>query len=225
MVEAVIFDLDGVITDTANFHYLAWKQLGDKIGIEINEELNETLKGISRMESLERLLEFGKMAHKFTPQEKIEMATEKNNNYVKLIERITPNDILLGIKELLADLKLKQIKIGLASASKNAVMVLNNLELMDYFDFIADAAKCESSKPAPDIFLMAAKGLNVNPVNCIGIEDASAGIKAINTANMYSVGVGSKKILNEADYVVSSTQDLKLDELLNIFKQKQLIKN
>ncbi|MGL5346208.1 MAG: beta-phosphoglucomutase [Peptostreptococcaceae bacterium] len=219
MVEAVIFDLDGVITDTANFHYLAWKQLGDKIGIEINEEFNESLKGISRMESLERLLEFGEMEDKFTPQEKIEMAIEKNNNYVKLIEKITPKDILLGIKELLTELKSKQIKIGLASASKNAVMVLNNLELMDYFDFIADAAKCKYSKPAPDIFLMAAKGLNVNPINCIGIEDASAGIQSINTANMYSVGVGNEKILNEADYVVSNTQDLKLDKLLNILSK------
>lgn len=220
MIEAFIFDLDGVITDTAYFHYLAWQQLGNKIGIEINEEFNETLKGISRMESLERLLEFGKIEDKFTQQEKIELATEKNNNYVKLIETLTPNDILIGIKELLIEIKSKQIKIGLASASKNAVKVLQNLQLIDYFDFIADASKCKNSKPAPDIFLMAAKGLNVEPTKCIGIEDASAGIEAINTANMYSVGVGNKNILKNADYVVSSTEYLKINDLVNKFKQK-----
>lgn len=220
MVEAFIFDLDGVITDTAHFHYLAWKELGNKIGIEIDEEFNETLKGISRMESLERMLVFGGKENDYTNEEKVRMATDKNNYYVTLIETITPKDILPGIKELLTDIKSNGVKIGLASASKNAVMVLKNLQLIEYFDFIADAAICKNSKPAPDIFLMAAEGLNVSPVNCIGIEDASAGVDSINTSNMYSVGVGNEDVLKEADYIVNCTEKLNFKELVNKFKLK-----
>ncbi|WP_042273133.1 beta-phosphoglucomutase [[Clostridium] dakarense] len=198
MVEAFIFDLDGVITDTAHFHYLAWKELGDKLGIDIDEKFNESLKGISRMESLERILIHGKKENDFVKEEKLIMADNKNNYYVSLIEDISPKDVLPGIKELLENIKLNNIKIGLASASKNAIKVLNNLKLIDYFDFIADASKCENSKPAPEIFLMAAKGLSVNPKNCIGIEDASAGIESINEAGMYSVGVGDFEILKKS---------------------------
>lgn len=223
MVEAFIFDLDGVITDTANFHYLAWKELGKKIGIEIDEEFNETLKGISRMESLEKMLIFGGKENDYTEEEKIKMAIDKNNYYVTLIETITPKDILPGIRELLNDIKESSIKIGLASASKNAVMVLNNLELIEYFDFIADAAKCKNSKPAPDIFLMAAEGLNVNPIKCVGVEDAAAGIEAINASNMFSVGVGSKEVLKEADCIVDCTEKLNFKELVNKFQLKNIV--
>ncbi|MGL5315741.1 MAG: beta-phosphoglucomutase [Peptostreptococcaceae bacterium] len=222
MVEAFIFDLDGVITDTAHFHYLAWKELGNKIGIEIDEEFNETLKGISRMESLERMLVFGGKENDYTDEEKVRMATDKNNYYVTLIETITPKDILPGIKELLTDIKSNGVKIGLASASKNAVMVLKNLQLIEYFDFIADASICKNSKPAPDIFLMAAEGLNVSPINCIGVEDASAGVEAINTSNMYSVGVGKEDVLKEADYIVNCTEKLNFKELVNKFKLKNI---
>ncbi|MGL6107137.1 beta-phosphoglucomutase [Romboutsia sp.] len=218
MIQAFIFDLDGVITDTAHFHYLAWKELGAKIGIEIDEDFNETLKGISRMESLERILKFGNKENYFTDEEKEKMAIEKNNYYVSLIENITPKDVLPGIENLLNEIRNNNIKIGLASASKNAVMVLKNLELIDYFDFIADAAICKNSKPAPDIFLMAAEGLNVNPLNCIGIEDASAGIEAINLSNMYSVGVGEKNILYEAKFIVDCTDKLDFKELVDKFK-------
>ena len=168
MIDAFIFDLDGVITDTAEYHYLAWKELANKIGIEIDREFNETLKGVSRMESLERILVHGNKQN------------DKNMYYVSLIENITPKDILPGISKLLENIKSNNIKIGLASASKNANMVLNNLKLVNYFDFIADASKCKNSKPAPDIFLMALKGLNVEAKNCIGIEDAYSGIEAIN---------------------------------------------
>ena len=173
MIDAFIFDLDGVITDTAEYHYLAWKELANKIGIEIDREFNETLKGVSRMESLERILVHGNKKNDFTIEEKEKMANDKNMYYVSLIENITPKDILPGISKLLENIKSNNIKIGLASASKNANMVLNNLKLVNYFDFIADASKCKNSKPAPDIFLMALKGLNVEAKNCIGIEDAS----------------------------------------------------
>ncbi len=198
MIEAFIFDLDGVITDSAHYHYLAWKELADKINITIDEEFNETLKGVSRMESLERILKHGNRENDFSNEEKEKMATDKNDYYVSLIEQITSKDILPGIEGLLKEIRANGIKIGLASASKNALLVLGNLQLLEYFDFIADAAICKNSKPAPDIFLMAAEGLNVNPVNCIGVEDASAGVEAINTAGMYSVGVGEQSVLNES---------------------------
>ncbi|MBO3445630.1 beta-phosphoglucomutase [Clostridium sp. CCUG 7971] len=219
MIEAFIFDLDGVITDTAHFHYLAWKELGDRLGIDIDEKFNESLKGISRMESLERILIHGKKENYFDKEEKLIMADDKNNYYVSLIENINPKDVLPGIVELLESIKLNNIKIGLASASKNAIKVLNNLKLIDYFDFISDASKCENSKPAPDIFLMAAKGLSVNPKNCIGIEDASAGIESINKAGMYSVGVGNFEILKKAKYIVKDTDELIFEKIVEKYSK------
>ena len=219
MIDAFIFDLDGVITDTAEYHYLAWKELANKIGIEIDREFNETLKGVSRMESLERILVHGNKQNDFTIEEKEKMANDKNMYYVSLIENITPKDILPGISKLLENIKSNTIKIGLASASKNANMVLNNLKLVNYFDFIADASKCKNSKPAPDIFLMALNGLNVEAKNCIGIEDAYSGIEAINTSGMYSVGVGDKKTLKNANLVVEDTTYLEFDTLMNIFNK------
>jgi len=218
MIEAFIFDLDGVITDTAHYHYLAWKELGEKIDIKIDAQFNESLKGISRMESLERILIHGNKQNDFTIEEKEKMAHDKNKYYVELIKNITPKDILPGIKDLLNEIKDNNIKIGLASASKNAVMVLENLDLYDYFDFIADAAKCKNSKPDPEIFIMAANGLSVDHINCIGIEDASAGVEAINTANMYSVGVGDKLILNKAKLIFENTSQLSFEEIIKNYK-------
>lgn len=219
MIEAIIFDLDGVITDTAKYHYLAWKELGSKIDIEIDEEVNESLKGISRMESLERILAYGNKESEFSSEEKLDMANNKNDYYISLIQNLTPKDILPGIECLLNEIKSKSIKIGLASASKNAISVLTNLKLIDCFDFIADASKCKNSKPAPDIFLMAAEGLNVEPKNCIGIEDASSGIDAINSAGMYSVGVGDFKTLSKANYVVDKTDNLTLSNILSEYNK------
>lgn len=225
MIEAFIFDLDGVITDTAKFHYLAWKELGLKIDIEIDEEFNESLKGISRMESLERILIKGNKQNEFTLKEKEDLANDKNKYYVELIKHISPKDILPEIENLLKNIKLNNIKIGLASASKNATMVLNNLGLNSYFDFIADAAKCKNSKPNPEIFIMAANGLNVEPINCIGIEDAMAGIDAINSANMYSVGVGDKDALNKANIVFENTQTIDFNQIVDSYKACKYITN
>lgn len=225
MIEAFIFDLDGVITDTAKFHYLAWKELGLKIDIEIDEEFNESLKGISRMESLERILIKGNKQNEFTLKEKEDLANDKNKYYVELIKHISPKDILPGIENLLKEIKLNNIKIGLASASKNATMVLNNLGLNSYFDFIADAAKCKNSKPNPEIFIMAANGLNVDPLNSIGIEDAMAGIDAINSADMYSVGVGDKDSLNKANIVFENTQTIDFNQIVNSYKACKYITN
>lgn len=210
-IKAFIFDLDGVITDTAEYHYLAWKKTSDLLGIPFDKEFNENLKGVSRMASLEKILERANKQNELSEDEKLKLATDKNEFYKQLIQKVTKNDLLPGIEQLLKKLRRENIKIGLASASKNAMTVIKGLQVGDYFDFIADAAKCENSKPAPDIFIMAAEGLGVEPEYCVGIEDAEAGIEAINAAKMFSVGVGEAESMKNADIIVTSTAELNLE--------------
>lgn len=217
MIKAFIFDLDGVITDTAKYHFLAWQQLGRDLGINFDREFNETLKGVSRIESLERILALENKQNDYTEEEKLNLATKKNDHYVSLINNITPKDILPGINELLDDLRKNNIKIGLASASKNAILVLTKLGLLDKFDYVAPASECKNSKPAPDIFLMAAKGLDIDPKYCVGIEDAEAGVDAINSANMYSVGVGNTQSMKKANLIFDNTSKLNLDTISKSF--------
>lgn len=219
MIKAFIFDLDGVITDTAEYHFLAWKQLGKELDIDFNRAFNETLKGISRIESLEKILVHGNRRNDFSIEEIETLANKKNEHYVSLIDNISPKDILPGINELIKELKENGIKIGLASASKNAIPVLTKLGLIDKFDYVASAAQCKNSKPAPDIFLMAAKGLNVEPKHCVGVEDAEAGVDAINSANMYSIGVGNVDSMKKADLIFNCTSKLKLQEIITNFNQ------
>lgn len=219
MIEAFVFDLDGVITDTAYYHYIAWKELAKELNITIDEKFNETLKGISRLESLEKILKLGKIENNFNIKEKEDLANKKNEKYVSLIDKLNEKDILPGIKELLDDIRSEGLKIGLASASKNAKKVLKNLKLIEYFDYIADANECKRSKPAPDIFIMASDGLNVAPQKCIGIEDSSAGIEAINSINMYSVGVGNYKNLSKANYLVDNTKNLKFEDIVKKYNE------
>jgi beta-phosphoglucomutase len=205
-IEAVVFDLDGVITDTAHFHYLAWKQLAEELDITIDEIFNERLKGVSRMDSLELILKEGNCQNDFTLSEKEEMAYKKNLHYCDLLKQLTPNDVLSGILELISNIKAEGIPVGLASVSKNAGTVLKALDLEGAFDYIADAAKIKKSKPDPEIFLTACKGLGASPKRSIGIEDAQAGIEAINSSEMFSVGVGNT--LRDANYLVGSTNHL-----------------
>lgn len=219
-LQAVIFDLDGVITDTAEYHFLAWKELATQLGIDIDRDFNEQLKGISRTESLERILAYGEKADQYNEQEKTDLATQKNEHYVQLIKNITPTDILPGIKELLQTLKTKNIKIGLASASKNASAILERLQLTHYFDAIADAGEIKNGKPDPEIFLTAAKLLNVDPDHCLGVEDAQAGVESIKRAGMFAVGVGSEDVLNEADYIVANTSLLSYSNISEKFEQQ-----
>lgn len=213
-LQAFIFDLDGVITDTAEYHYLAWKALGEDLGIPFTREFNEELKGVSRMDSLEKILTLGQKQNDFSEQEKVALATKKNEHYVRLIENITPDDILPGIKELFAEIKEKGYKLGLASVSKNAFTVMESLKLRNEFDVIVDAATIAKGKPDPEIFLTAAKLLHVEPSACIGIEDAAAGVESIKGAGMFAVGVGSKESLAKADIIYSSTAELSLPEIL-----------
>ena len=214
--EAVIFDLDGVITDTAAYHYLAWKQLGEDLGIPFDHAFNETLKGVSRMDSLERILELGNRQNDFTLEEKEALAKSKNDHYVTLIKDVSPKDILPGIEQFLKDLRASGYKIAMASASKNAFVVTDSLGLNDYFDHIVDAAKVVNSKPDPEVFLKAAEAVGVTPDKCIGVEDAVAGVTAINDAGMYAIAIGEDAGLNHAKIVLDSTKELTIDVVRGI---------
>ncbi|GGB42155.1 beta-phosphoglucomutase [Fictibacillus barbaricus] len=216
-IDAVIFDLDGIITDTAHFHFLAWKQLAEEIGISIDEEFNERLKGISRMDSLELILEEGNRQHDFTSIEKEEMAERKNANYVNYLDELTPEHVLPGIMDLIKSIKTDGIPIGLASVSKNAETVLRALNLVEAFDYCADASKISKSKPDPEIFLTACKGLNAVPERSIGIEDAVAGVESIKASGMFAVGVG--KQLSKADYQLMSTGQLQWEKIKEAFNK------
>lgn len=204
--QALIFDLDGVITDTAHLHFLAWRQVADEIGIAIDETFNASLKGISRGESLQRILRHGGKAGAFSPEACAQLAERKNRLYVHSLRQLTVNSVLPGIRELLMTLREERIPVGQASVSLNAPAILHALDLKSYFDFCADAALISRSKPDPEIFLAACAGLGVDPQQCIGIEDAQAGIEAINACGMLSVGIGTG--LNEASLQLPATEFL-----------------
>lgn len=218
-LKAVIFDLDGVITDSARYHYLAWKELADELGIPFDEAYNEKLKGVSRMESLELILKNGNACERYTDEEKEAMAEKKNDNYKELIKQITPNDILPGIMEFLTELKENGIRIALASVSKNAPFIIGQLELETYFDYIADAAAVPNAKPFPDIFLAGMNEFGLSPKECIGVEDARTGIEAIHRAGMKAVGVGTPEEMEEADLKIT-TKELGLVRILEAFRME-----
>ncbi|RVU95964.1 beta-phosphoglucomutase [Enterococcus avium] len=210
MFKGVLFDLDGVITDTAEYHYLAWKKLADELGITIDREFNEKLKGVSREDSLRLILEHGKRESDFSETEFQQLAKSKNDNYVEMIQAVSPKDVYPGILELLKELKNAGIKISLASASKNGPFLLKQMALTDYFDGIADPAKVAAGKPAPDIFILATQVVGLDPDECIGIEDAQAGIAAIKACGALPVGVGQAEQLGDDIALVESTSELTL---------------
>ena len=210
MFKGVLFDLDGVITDTAEYHYLAWKKLADELGITIDREFNEKLKGVSREDSLRLILEHGKRESDFSETEFQQLAKSQNDNYVEMIQAVSPKDVYPGILELLKELKNAGIKISLASASKNGPFLLKQMALTDYFDGIADPAKVAAGKPAPDIFILAAQVVGLDPNECIGIEDAQAGIAAIKACGALPVGVGQAEQLGDDIALVESTSELTL---------------
>ncbi|MCM3611590.1 beta-phosphoglucomutase [Planococcus sp. MERTA32b] len=216
-----IYDLDGVITDTAEFHYLAWKQLADELGITIDRHFNEQLKGINRMDSLDRILDQASSPMELSTEEKVELATRKNGYYLELIEAIDPGHILPGIKDLLEANKQSGIKIALGSASKNASRILDKLELTGFFDYIVNAAEITNGKPDPETFTAAADALRIAHADCVGIEDAAAGVEAVNRAGMFSVGVGDEAHLSHADYRVESTQELVFQKILDEFENNR----
>ena len=212
-LKAVIFDLDGVITDSAEFHYRAWKTLADRLGIYFDRKINERLKGVPRMDSLEIILERDSVPDRFSEEEKQALAKEKNDDYVSLIKTITPKDMLPGILELLEELKARGIKTAIASASKNAPMIIERLEVGHLFDYIADAGAIANQKPAPDVFLVSAENISVSPAECVGVEDAGAGIVAIKAAGMVAIGIGDEENLKGADLLLPKTADLTFERI------------
>ena len=187
-IEAVIFDLDGVIVSTDDYHYRAWKEISDKNGIYFDREINERLRGVSRIESLEIILE--KANRKYTEEEKVGFAEKKNYLYRELLEELTPEDILPGVMNVLKILKGKKIKVAIGSSSKNTEFILNKIGLKDYFDTVADGNQIKNSKPDPEVFLLAANKINIDPVNCLVVEDADAGVEAALAGNMKVLAVG-----------------------------------
>jgi len=207
--KAFIFDLDGVIVDTAKYHYLAWRELANQLGFDFTTEQNERLKGVSRVRSLEILLDIGKVH--LEEDQKTKYLKEKNEQYLQYIAKMDHSEILPGIDDLLHYLKLNKVPFSLGSASKNARLILETLDLIDLFDAIVDGNDVSTAKPDPEVFLIAAKKLGVPPEDCIVIEDAQAGIEAANKAGMTSIGIGDATILHEADFMLSNTSELTID--------------
>ncbi|MDI6600257.1 MAG: beta-phosphoglucomutase [Thermoanaerobacteraceae bacterium] len=203
--EGMIFDLDGVLTDTARFHYMAWKRLCDEMGMRFDQTLNERLKGIGRMDSLNIILSENKSD--LTDEEKLILTERKNRYYQEMISRITPDDLMPGAFELIQKLKELGVKKAVASASRNAATVLKRLGIIDRFDYIVDASAIKNGKPDPEIFLNASQNLWIPPERCIGVEDSEAGIEAIKRAGMYAIGIGAPAVLCKADLVLKDLTD------------------
>jgi beta-phosphoglucomutase len=207
-----IFDLDGVIVDTAKYHFLAWKRLAKSLDIDFTEEENEQLKGVSRVKSLEKILSWGNKTiseNKFT-----ELMAKKNEEYLSYIADMGSDEILPDVPRVFNTLIAKQQPISLGSASKNARIILDRVDLKKHFDAIVDGNDVSKAKPDPEVFLIAAKLLNMKPENCVVFEDSVAGVEAANTANMISIGIGSKDVLGHAQYVFKDFKEIS-DEFLN----------
>ena len=204
--KAIIFDLDGVIVDTAKYHYLAWRKIALDLGFDFSEAQNEMLKGVSRVQSLEFLLESGQVT--LSQSEKERLLREKNEHYLSLISHMNETELLEGIPALLRALRTHQIPFALGSASKNARLILDALHLTDWFTAIVDGNEVTQAKPDPEVFLIAAQKLGYKPEDCIVVEDSQAGIQAANAVGMTSVGIGSKEVLYESKFLLENTAQL-----------------
>jgi len=210
-VKACIFDLDGVIVDTAVYHYKAWKRLADQLGLKFTEHDNELLKGVSRVRSLEIILELNHVTK--TAEEQTELATQKNNWYVDMINQMTPAEILPGAKEFLEACRAAGIKTALGSASKNSSTILAKINMAHLFDAIVDGNHVSKAKPDPEVFLKGAEALGVSPAECVVFEDAIAGVEAAINGGMKVVGIGEPDVLNKANIVVSGLDKMNLELL------------
>ncbi len=209
-----IFDLDGVIVDTAKYHYLAWRNLANSLGFDFTEEQNEQLKGVSRVKSLEILLSIGKV--ELSEEKKQALLIEKNNEYLEYVNKMTSDEILPGVNQLLTFLETNNIKFVLGSASKNAPLILEKVGLIKRFTAIVDGNDVSKAKPDPEVFLIGAKKLSMSAKNCVVVEDAIAGVQAANTAKMVSIGIGDAKVLSEADYIFENMAAINLDFVKNL---------
>lgn len=210
-IRAFIFDLDGVLTDTAEYHYRAWKRLADEAGLPFTREDNERLRGVSRRESLMLILQ-----ERVYPEAVIqEMMVRKNDYYLEFIREIAPRDLLPGAKELLQDIRAAGLKVALGSASRNAVEVLDRLGIRPLLDVIADGNCVERAKPAPDLFLFAAAQLRLSPPECVVVEDAEAGIRAARAGGFRSIGLGPPERVGQADIVLPDLAHARLAAILH----------
>jgi beta-phosphoglucomutase len=213
-IKAIIFDLDGVIVDTAIFHFQAWKKLANTMGFDLTEAQNEQLKGISRLESLDILLEIGK-TDAVSNEEKQQLATRKNEWYRENILKMTPQDILPGVKNFLEELKKADYKIAIGSSSKNAGTILKRIGMKDFIDAVVDGTKITRSKPDPEVFLKGAQELNIPPEQCLVFEDAESGIEAAKNAGMKTIGVGKPENLPKADKVIPGFKNINISIIEN----------
>ncbi len=210
-VKACIFDLDGVIVDTAIYHFKSWKRLADELGINFTLHDNERLKGVSRMRSLEIVLEIGNVTK--TEAEKEELASRKNEWYTEMINKMKPDEVLPGTEDFLRLVRNAGIKTALGSASKNSGIILEKTGLTPFFDAIIDGNHVSKAKPDPEVFLKGAEALNVKPADCVVFEDAIAGVEAALAGGMKVVGIGSPEILTKANLVVSGLDQMDLAKL------------
>jgi beta-phosphoglucomutase len=211
-IKGFLFDLDGVIVDTAVYHFQAWKRMANELGFDIDEEFNETLKGISRMDSIEAILKHGNVT--VSEEEKLRLATEKNEWYLEYVNKMTEDEILPGVKEFFKEFKALGIKCSLGSASKNAPKILEKINLFAEFDAIVDGNSVTKSKPNPEVFIKGAAALGLKNEECVVFEDAVAGVEAAQRANMKTVGFGDQKILHKADLVYNTFTEFTCKGLL-----------
>lgn len=215
-IKGLIFDLDGVIVDTAKYHFMAWRQMANELGIDFTEEQNEHLKGVSRKESLELILKWGGLT--LPEADFYRYMNLKNELYLVYINTMRPDEVLPGASEFLREAKEKGFKIALGSASKNARLLLDKLNLTRLFDAIIDGNVVSASKPNPEVFLRGADALRLNPDECLVFEDALAGIEAAHNGGMKVIGIGDAATLASADAVISGLENATLDEILNRIK-------
>lgn len=211
MHKGLLFDLDGVIVDTAKYHYLAWKQLAKELEIDFTHEDNERLKGVSRNRSFEIILEIGGVSMPLAEQE--EYCSRKNAVYLEYIEKLTKEEILPGVVDFLLDAKDKGYKVALGSASKNSVFILERLGIIELFDVIVDGTKVSKAKPDPEVFTKGAEELGLAYSECIVFEDATAGVEAAHLAGMKAIGIGSADLLPEADLHIQGFEGIHIEEI------------
>lgn len=219
-IKLCIFDMDGVIVDTADSHHKAWNMLANSLGFELTKEGNEKLKGVSRMESLDILLGYGNILK--TDDEKDALATKKNEWYKDLISNMSPSDILPGVKNFIESLQDNGIKVAIGSSSKNAPIILKGIGMEKDFDEIIDGNKISNAKPDPEVFALSAANLGIDPSNCIVFEDAEAGIEAAKRAGMIAIGVGTDTSLSNSDILISSFNDFTIEKMKQMISQLKI---
>ncbi|MBI1183182.1 beta-phosphoglucomutase [bacterium] len=216
-MKALIFDLDGVLVDTARFHYIAWNDLAHDFGFEISEAENEQLKGVSRVDSLEQILLWGNIS--LSSEQKEQALIKKNEHYLSLCQQLTPSDCLPGVQQFLAEVAESGLRCAVGSASKNAALILKKLQLANFFDALVDGTMTTKGKPDPEVFTKAAERMHVQAWQTIVFEDAEKGIQAATKGGFNTVGIGSPHILKQAALVIDGFEKVSLGEVLNHFNQ------